>query len=52
MNCPGCEAGMLSLDFERNPTGRISLDFCFACQVIWFEGHESTQLSPGAVMPK
>jgi len=41
---------MLSLDFERNPTGRISLDFCFACQVIWFDTLESLQLTPRGVL--
>jgi DNA-directed RNA polymerase subunit RPC12/RpoP len=41
---------MLSLDFERNPTGRVSLDFCFACQVIWFDTLESGQLTPRGVL--
>ena len=41
---------MLSLDFERNPTGRISLDFCFACQVIWLDTFESLQLTPRGVL--
>lgn len=50
MNCPGCDTGMSALDFERNPTGRVSLDFCFACQVIWFDAHESLELSPRSVL--
>ena len=37
---------MSSLDFERNPAGQISLDFCFACQVVWFDTLESPQLAP------
>lgn len=41
---------MSALDFERNPTARVALDFCFACQVIWFDAHESTELSPRGVL--
>jgi hypothetical protein len=41
---------MRELDFEASLTGRITIDFCFACQVIWFDGHESTELSPGGVL--
>jgi hypothetical protein len=41
---------MSSLDFERNPTGRVSLDFCFGCQVIWFDTLESLQLTPRGVL--
>lgn len=41
---------MLALDFERGLGGTVGLDFCFACQVIWFDAHESTELSPGGVL--
>ena len=41
---------MLALDFERALGGRVGLDFCFPCQVIWFDQHESTELSPGGVL--
>ena len=41
---------MLTLEFERALIGRVSIDFCFACQLIWFDGHEATELSPGAVL--
>ena len=50
MNCPGCHAAMLPLDFERGLVGRVTIDFCFPCQLIWFDGHEATELSPGAVI--
>ena len=50
MNCPGCLASMLALDFERALGGSVGLDFCFTCQVIWFDAHESTELSPGGVL--
>jgi uncharacterized protein YbaR (Trm112 family) len=36
--------------FERLPLGQLTLDFCFTCQVVWFDAHESTQLSPGSVI--
>lgn len=41
---------MQTLDFERALGGRIALDFCFGCQLIWFDDHESTQLAPGGVL--
>ena len=37
-------------DFERKPFGRVDLDLCFDCQVIWFDQYESAQLTPGAVL--
>ena len=41
---------MQSLEFERLPLGVIALDFCFPCQLVWFDAHESTELAPGAVI--
>jgi DNA-directed RNA polymerase subunit RPC12/RpoP len=42
---------MLSLDFERALfPSRISANFCFACQVAWFDQHDCAQLSPGGVL--
>lgn len=41
---------MRALDFAASLTGRVTIDFCFACQVIWFDAHESTELSPGGVL--
>ena len=41
---------MQTLEFERLPLGQLTLDFCFPCQVVWFDAHESTQLSPGGVI--
>ncbi len=41
---------MQAIEFEGSLVGVISLDFCFPCQVIWFDSHESTQLSPGAIL--
>lgn len=28
----------------------LALDACFACRVVWFDGHESLLLAPGAVL--
>ena len=41
---------MQTLEFEGSLVGVIALDFCFPCQVIWFDSHESTQLSPGGIL--
>ena len=37
-------------EFERQPLGVVPLDFCFGCQVIWFDSFESQQLTPGGVL--
>ena len=49
-NCPGCGVSMQRRDFERKPLGRVELDICFECQVIWFDQYESAQLTPGSVL--
>jgi len=41
---------MSTLDFERHDSGRVQLDFCFPCQVIWFDTMESQRLSPRGVL--
>ena len=41
---------MTALDFERHDIGRVSLDFCFQCQVIWFDIMESQQLTARGVL--
>jgi DNA-directed RNA polymerase subunit RPC12/RpoP len=41
---------MQALEFEGMLVGVIALDFCFPCQVIWFDSHESTKLSPGGIL--
>ena len=50
MDCPGCGMPMTTLDFERHDSGRVQLDFCFPCQVIWFDTMESQQLAPRGVL--
>jgi DNA-directed RNA polymerase subunit RPC12/RpoP len=41
---------METQQFERQPLGALALDFCFSCQVIWFDNFESQQLTPGGVL--
>jgi hypothetical protein len=36
--------------FARRPEGMLDLDLCFACQSIWLDQYESSQLSPGATI--
>ena len=50
MKCPGCGAAMPALEFERLQAGGVYLDFCFPCQVVWFDQYESPQLAPAAVL--
>jgi hypothetical protein len=41
---------MQPLEFERLWGGSVAVEFCFSCQVIWFEPLQSEQLSPGGVL--
>ncbi len=51
MDCPACRAAMVSLDFERALLpSRINANFCFPCQLVWFDQHDCAQLSPGGVL--
>jgi DNA-directed RNA polymerase subunit RPC12/RpoP len=36
--------------YPRKLMGSEDLDLCFDCQAIWFDAHESEQLTPGAVL--
>jgi hypothetical protein len=36
--------------YARKFEGRVELDICYACHAIWFDQHESAQLTPGAVL--
>jgi len=48
--CPSCGEAMAVRRFERKPTGEASVDLCAACRALWFDGHESLQLTPGATL--
>lgn len=45
LTCPGCRAPMSPTRLEARLGGRIDVDLCAACQVIWFDQGESLQLS-------
>lgn len=36
--------------FDKSLGGFLEIDFCFACQGIWFDDYESSQLTPGSVI--
>ena len=36
--------------FERVLGGEVILDLCFPCQGIWFDAHESLQITPGSII--
>ena len=48
--CPSCRQTMVKHRFERVPFGEIGLDLCFHCQGIWFDEHESAQMTPGGIV--
>jgi phage FluMu protein Com len=41
---------MASLDLDRKPSGKLTVDLCGDCQAIWFDSFESAQLTPGATL--
>jgi DNA-directed RNA polymerase subunit RPC12/RpoP len=41
---------MEAFEFERQQLGVVPIDFCFLCQLIWFDSFESQQLTPGGVL--
>ncbi len=54
--CPSCSANMAQHLFEpMMRTGavkasKVEVDVCWPCHLIWFDGFESTKLSPSAVV--
>jgi Zn-finger nucleic acid-binding protein len=49
-SCPSCAAPMHRQSFARRPDGAVELDLCFACQSMWIDQYESSQLSPGGTI--
>ena len=49
MPCPRCGAAMTRETRAGRLGAPIIIDLCLPCQVLWFDTHESLQLSPGAV---
>jgi len=50
MNCPGCQRPMTAHDLSARLGASLSIDLCASCQSLWFDGHESLQLSPSATL--
>ena len=50
MQCPACSQTMHAEAFDGHYGRTVALDLCFTCAVIWFDGHESLALAPGAVL--
>src|SRR5256885_727616 len=50
LQCPGCRQAMRSLDLDRKPAGKLTVDLCGDCQALWFDSFESAQLTPGATL--
>jgi hypothetical protein len=48
--CPSCRQTMSKHRFERVLGGEVILDLCFPCQGIWFDEHESLQITPGSII--
>jgi ssDNA-binding Zn-finger/Zn-ribbon topoisomerase 1 len=48
--CPSCGQAMATQRLERRPHGESSIDTCAGCRVLWFDGFESVQLTPGATL--
>jgi hypothetical protein len=41
---------MIALTLEGRLGRQVTIDLCHACQAFWFDGFESLQLAPGAVL--
>lgn len=41
---------MRSVELDRKPDGKVTIDLCGDCEAIWFDTFESTQLTPGATL--
>jgi hypothetical protein len=50
VGCPGCSQPMTRQALEGKYGQPLALDACFACSVVWFDGHESLLLAPGAIL--
>jgi Zn-finger nucleic acid-binding protein len=50
MNCPHCTNPMRAYRLDGQLGREIDIDVCARCQSIWFDGQESLQLTPGAIL--
>lgn len=50
MKCPECKGQMAERSFETRTGGQVTLDVCHTCRGLWFDTHESLQLSPSGTL--
>ncbi len=50
LTCPSCRNPMRQESFEKKLGGDLRIDLCPACKLIWFDRHESLQLSAGGLL--
>ena len=50
LTCPSCRGAMKAVELERRPAGRLVVDRCDDCQVLWFDPMESPQLAAAALI--
>ena len=50
MNCPHCTKPMRAYRVDGHLGRDVDIDMCAPCQSIWFDGQESLQLTPGAIL--
>lgn len=50
MQCPACSQPMRQEILDGRYGRQVTLDLCFPCGAVWFDGHESLGLAPGAVL--
>ncbi len=50
MKCPECKGQMVERSFEARHGRQVTLDVCHGCRGLWFDTHESLQLSPGGTV--
>jgi hypothetical protein len=50
MNCPHCSKPMRAQRLAGHLGRDVDIDICAPCQSIWFDGQESLQLAPAAIL--
>ncbi len=50
MRCASCESAMTVRVFDGQLGSAVTVDYCGACQVFWFDRYESLQITPGATL--
>ncbi|MGE3512673.1 MAG: zf-TFIIB domain-containing protein [Vicinamibacterales bacterium] len=50
MLCPSCQTDMMACTLSGHSGRDVQIDICTACQLFWFDRHESLQLSPAGTL--